>query len=206
MIVIGVLLVMGLGLVALEGVGYVRGGYNSAFWNLPLDGKLDHVDEHRWEWWWVSIWGTTGLFVMSGGVFGLAYLLGDAGEGALAAVGLGGYTIALISWVFGSTLQAAGVSRASRQRVETGATPAWIHPLWDVGYYAEAVWIIGANIAYAVFGVAILGSDLVGSWAGWVALIGGLAVSAGTVIARDGFPQLGLLVPAILGVALLLAA
>lgn len=206
MILVGVLLLTGLGLLALEGVGYARGGYDSAFWRLPLDEKLDHISEHRWEWWWVSIWGTVGLFAMTGGVFGLTHLLAEEGEGLLASVALGGYAVALISWVFGSALQAAGVSRASRQRAETGATPAWIHPLWDAGYYAEAVWVIGSNLAYAVFGIAILGSEVIGSWAGWVALIGGVGISASVVITRDGFPQLGSLVPAVIGVALLLAA
>ena len=54
MVLVAALLLSGLVLVAVESVGYVRGGYDSAFWRLPLDAKLDQVAEHRWEWWWVS--------------------------------------------------------------------------------------------------------------------------------------------------------
>jgi hypothetical protein len=206
MILVGVLLTSGLALIAVEGVGYARGHYNSAFWRLPLDEKLDHVAKHDRAWWWVSIWGLVGLFVMSGGIFGFLYLLADAGEPVLASVALGGYVVALMAWVLGLTVQASGVSRAASQRVETGATPAWIHPLWQGAYVAEGVWVIGTNLAYAVVGVAIVGSGVVADWAGWVALVGGVLTAVVVVVLRDGFPQLGVLIPAILGVALLIEA
>ena len=45
---VGILLLSGVILLAVEAVGYVRGGYNSAFWKLPLDEKLDHVADHLW--------------------------------------------------------------------------------------------------------------------------------------------------------------
>ncbi|MGD2060949.1 MAG: hypothetical protein PVF87_08805 [Acidimicrobiia bacterium] len=206
MILVAVLLLSGLALVAVEGVGYVRGRYNSAFWRLPLDEKLDHVADHGRDWWWVSIWSLVGLFSMTAGIFGFANLLADAGEPVLASVALGGYVVALMAWVLGLTVQTAGVSRAASQRVETGVTPAWIHPLWQGAYLAEGVWVIGTNLAYAVMGIAILGSGLVADWAGWVALVGGVATALVVVVVRDGFPQLGILIPAIIGVALLIEA
>jgi hypothetical protein len=206
MIIVGVLLLSGLLLVGVEAVGYGRGGYNSAFWRLSLDAKLDHVSEHRWEWWWISIWGLFGLFLLTGGVGGLTFLLADAGEPVLAFVALGGYLVALFAWVFGVIVQAAALSRAAEERVETGETPAWLHPLWRAGYVAEAVWVIGANLAYALFGAAVLGSGLVAGWAGWVAIIAGVLIPVIVVITRSGFPQLGVLIPAVLGIALLLGA
>jgi hypothetical protein len=203
MVLVGVLLLSGLVLVAVEAVGYSRGGYNSAFWRLPLDEKLDHVSEHRWEWWWISIWGLVGLFLMTGGVFGLADLLAEGGEPVLAYVALGGYTVAVLAWVVGLVIQAASVSEASRQRVETGETPAWLHPLWSAGWVAELTWIVGGNLAFALAGVAVLQSGLVADWAGWVALIGGVLISIVVLVTRNGFPQLAYLVPAVIGVALL---
>lgn len=202
--VVGVLLLSGLLLVAVEAFGYVRGGYDSAFWKLSLDAKLDHVSDHRREWWWISIWGLVGLFTLTGGVSGLAYLLADAGEPVLAFVALGGYLVALFSWVFGVILQTASISQAAEQRAETGATPSWIEPLWRAGYIAEATWVIGGNLAYALFGVAVLGTGLLAAWVGWVGMIGGLLIPVVVVFARDGFPQLGLLVPALFGIGLLL--
>jgi hypothetical protein len=199
-------LVSGIGLVAVEAVGYIRGGYDSAFWKLPLDDKLDHVAEHRWEWWWVSIWELVGLFLMTGGIAGLTHLLAEAGESILAFVALGGYLVALFAWVFGLITQAATVSQAAHQRIETGTTPSWIHPLWQAGYFAEGAWVLGTNLAYAVIGVAILQTGLVAVWAGWVALALGALIVVAVLITRAGFPQLGILLPAVIGVALLVEA
>lgn len=204
MTLVGALLVAGLGLMVIEAVGYTRGGYNAEFWKLPLDDKLDHVSENRWEWWWISIWGLVALFVVTGGVGGLTYLLDDAGEPVLAYVAFGGYLIAVVAWIFGLMIQAAAVSQASKQRTKTQETPSWIHPFWEAGYFAEGVWVIGANLAYAVIGVALLQSDLVGAWAGWVSLVGGLVVAIGVLATKAGFPQLSLLIPTVIGIALLI--
>jgi hypothetical protein len=203
---VGILLVSALALQAVEGVGYRRGRFDAAFWRLALDDKLDHVAAHRPEWWWVSIWGLVGLYLMSGGLFGLTYLLADSGAGIAAGAALGGYAVALFSWVFGQTVQAAAVSRAAAQKGETGVTPDWLRPLWDAGYLAEGVWVIGGNLAYALFGVAILQTELVSGWAGWVAVGGGILISAVVLVRRDGFPQLGILLPAVIGIAVLIAA
>lgn len=204
MTLVGVLLLSGLALVAVEAVGYTRGGYDSAFWRLPLDEKLDHVAEHRWEWWWISIWGLVGLFLLTGGVFSVSYLLADAGEPILAYVAVGGYTVAAFAWVYGLLVQAAAVSEASKQRAETGTTPSWLHPFWNGAFVAELLWISGANLAYALIGVTILQTGLVAEWAGWVALVGGVIIAAGVLITREGFPQLGYLPPAAIGIALLI--
>lgn len=205
-VLVGVLLLSGFALIAVESVGYVRGGYNSAFWRLPLDQKLDHVADHRWEWWWISIWPLVGLFTVSGGVFGFTYLLADGGEPVLAYVALGGFVISVLSWVFGVTIQAAAVSEASKQRTDAGVTPEWIHPFWNAAFLLEIVWIVGSNLAYSLVGVAILQTGVVADWAGWVALIAGAVTTVVVLVVRDGFPQLGILVPAIIGVALLIEA
>lgn len=206
MVVVGILLLSGLALVAVESVGYVRGGYNSAFWRLPLDQKLDHVAGHRWEWWWISIWPLVGLLTVSGGFFGFCEMLAERGEPTLAQVALGGYVVAVIAWVFGVTVQAAAVSEASKQRAESGLTPAWLHAFWSAAFLAELVWIVGSNIVYALVGGLILRTGVVAAWAGWVALIGGILTAAGVALRREGFPQLGILIPALIGVAVLVAA
>ena len=204
MVLVAILLLSGLGLVAVESVGYVRGGYDSAFWKLPLDDKLDHVEGHRWEWWWVSVWGLVGLFLLSGGMFGLTQLLAEAGEPVLASAALGGYVVAVLAWVIGLTIQAAAVSEAARQRADTGTTPSWLHPFWNGAYFAELSWITGANLAYVLIGVTALRTGLVSGWAGWITLIGGIVIATGVLITREGFPQLGYLPPAVIGIALLI--
>lgn len=204
MVLVGILLMSGLALVAFESVGYVRGGYGSEFWRLPLDEKLDHVAEHRWAWWWISVWSLVGLFTLSGGVFGFAYVLAAAGEPVLAYVALGGYVVAVVAWVFGLIIQTAALSEASRQRSEAGVTPVWMHPLWHAAFLGEGSWIVGSNLSYSLIGVGILLSGVVAAWAGWVALVGGLLTAVAVLIRRDGFPQLGSLLPAVIGIALII--
>jgi len=204
MLLVGFLLVAGLGMIGVEAVGFSRGGYNSEFWRLPLDDKLDHVSEHRWEWWWVSIWGLVGLFLATGGLAGFIYLLADAGEPILAFVAIGFYLVALFAWVFGLITQASATSQAASQRTETGETPAWIHPFWQAGYFAEGTWIIGSNLAYAILGIGVLQSGMIGGWAGWSAVGIGLLIPIIVLATRVGFPQLGLIVPFVLGVATLI--
>lgn len=205
MILVGVLLVVPILLVGVQAVGYVRGRFNGEFWNLPLDDKLDRVAERRWEWWWVAVWDLVGLFSMTAGMAGLTYLLADRGEGMLAFVSFGAYLVALFCWVVGLIYQTAGLSRAAAQRAESGATPSWIHALWDAGYLAEASWVIGSNLAYVPLGIAIIGADVPAVWAGWAAVALGGAIAVTVVAMRDGFPQLAQLVPLVVGVALLIA-
>ncbi|MGB8362556.1 MAG: hypothetical protein WCE80_14255 [Acidimicrobiia bacterium] len=202
MILVGVLLVLGLG-ASLVGNLSLGAGYNSAFWRLPLDEKLDHIFTQRRAWWWMSLWELVGLFAMTGGMAGLTWLLVDGGEPVLASVAVGGYVVALIPWLFGLTFQTAGVARAARSRGETGRTPDWLQPLWDTAYLGEIIWIVASNLAHAVFGLALVQTGLVASWVGWLVFGLALGVIAIVAIVRDGFPQLGSLAPLIIGIALL---
>lgn len=206
MLLTGILLASVLVLLAVESVGYSRGGFNGAFWQLPLDGKLDHVAKHDRDWWWVGSWSLVGIFLLTGGLAALAYLLADAGEPVLAFVGLGIYLVAMIGWVFGLLLQTAGVSQAAKQRKETGETPSWIHPLWSAGELSEGGWLVGANIAYAVIGLAILNTGLLPGWAGWTAIALGVLIPVGVAITKFGFPQLADLAPLVIGVAAIIEA
>ena len=204
MLLVGILLMAPTLLIAVQAPGYRRGGYNAEFWQRPLDEKLDHVALHTREWWWVSLWELAGLFLMTGGLAGLTYLLVAAGEPVLAFVSFGGYLVALIAWVFGGIAQAATVSRAATDRAESGETPSWIHPFWETGYLAEGAWIIGGNLAYALIGLAILQSELLPAWSGWVSLVLGALIAIGVLITRAGFPQLGGLVPFIVGITVVI--
>ncbi len=201
---VGVLLTSGLVLIAVEAVGSVRERYDSAFWRLPLDEKLDHVAAHPRGWWWISLWGLAGFWLLTGGVFGLTNLLAEAGDPVLSYVALGGFVLAALTGAVGLITQATAAAEAAKQRAEGGATPAWLQPLWNGAFLAELSWIVGANLAYALFGALILQTGLVAGWAGWVAVIGGSVTAVGVLIARDGLPQLGYFPPAAIGIALLI--
>jgi hypothetical protein len=79
--------------------------------------------------------------------------------------------------------------------------------MWTAASWAETTYIILGSLAYLVWGVGMVKSGFPSAWAGWASMaIGGLSV-IGVMIApsRLGFPQLPLLVPIVLGVALVIA-
>lgn len=204
---VGSLLVAGFAISAIGGgVAYGSAGYRGEFWKLALDDKLDHVHGHRRGWWWLSIGQLIGLVVLTGGFVGLVSLESDAGQSVLAHVSLGVYLVALIAWMIGLTFQTMTIPRAATQRADSGSTPDWIHAFWDAGYLGEAIWVIAANLAYLVIGIAILRSGQVASWAGWVAVALGGGIPVAVVATRQGFPELSQLVPFALGISLIIEA
>ncbi len=198
MLLVGVLLVGGLVVATAEVVPYVRGGYDSAFWRLPLDAKLNHVAAHTGDWWLLSITQIVSLVLLTAGLAGFVSLFPDP---TLATVGFGAFLVGLIAWTFGLIVQTAAVPKAATERSETGTTPAWLQPLWAAGYLAEITWIVAANLAYVVIGVALLRSGILPAWSGWASA--GVALLLIIVIAttRNGFPQMALMAPFLIGVA-----
>jgi hypothetical protein len=202
MVTVGVLLLSGLGVGAVQAPAYLPGRFDGRFWRLPLDDKLDRVHAERRLWWWLSIWQLVGLFLLTSGVVGLVGILGTDGW---SAVGLGGYLTAMVFWVMGATLQAAAGSEAAKQRADGSGTPAWIHMPWRAAWVAEFAWVIGSNLAYAAIGIAILHSDLLAPWSGWTAIGLGVLIPVVVGVRRDLFPELSTFVPFVLGIATLLA-
>jgi hypothetical protein len=96
MLLIGILLMASIGLMTVESIGYRRGGFDSEFWMKPLDDKLDHVAEHTRDWWLVSKTELVGIFLMTGGLAGLTYLL------ALKARGLSPSLYLAATWSLSS--------------------------------------------------------------------------------------------------------
>ncbi|MFQ5966124.1 MAG: hypothetical protein ACE5MI_00770 [Acidimicrobiia bacterium] len=190
--------------VVVEAIGSGRGKFTSAFWRLPLDDKLDHIAQHRNEWWlmgstWVAILG-----VLTAGMVGLAWLLAASGQGTLAWVSLGAYLIGVGAWLWGIFVQTPVTWTAASQRRETGSTPGWLQPFWLAAFMAELSFLILTNLAYAGMGVAIIASSFPAVWAGWVAVGLGVLIPVGVVISRAGFPHLALMAPIVFAVALLI--
>lgn len=198
----GVALVGLVPLLVAEAVAYTRGGMLSEFWGWPLDAKLDHIADHRAAWRTMGIVGVAILALVAGGMTGLAAVV-DTG---LGWVSLGIFSLGAVGWLLGVTVQTAGLATAAVERATTGATPGWVQPLWAIGWMCELTWVLAANAAAIGFGVAIVRGDVLAAWAGWTAIVIGLVIVGAVSATRYAFPQMGLLVPIVLGVAALIAA
>lgn len=202
---VGIVLLAVIPLFAIESVGYRRGRIDSAFFRMSMGEKLDHLADHIRDWWLVTIGSVITLIVTVAGMAGVAGLLADAGEGAVAWMSFSVVALSGMGMLVATAMGGAGLTVASQQRTESGVTPTWVDPIWQSLYVLEGIWVIGANLAYIGFGIAILATDIVGAWAGWAAIGTGAVIVAAVAILRDGFPQLSLLVPLVLGVAFVLA-
>lgn len=203
---VGFILLLLVPILVAAGVIEMRGRYNSAFWTSDLDRKLDHIPGYARHWVWVGIGMILLLATATAGLSAFSVLLGQAGEGTLAAVALGSFLLGAFGFVAAIFLQFGPVGLAARVRRDTGTTPGWLEPMWTAAGWAETTYIILASLAYVVWGLGMVKSGFPAPWAGWASIVaGGLSVIG--VIAfpsRLGFPQLPMLVPTVLGVALVI--
>jgi hypothetical protein len=193
-------------LVVADGVIEVRGRFSSVFWASERDRKLEHIAEYPRHWIWIGIGLILMLAVATAGLSGFSVLLGEAGEGTLAGVALGSFLLGTFGFVVGICLQFGPSRVAARVRRETGATPGWLEPMWTAANWAEVTYIVLASLAYLAWGLAMVNTGFPATWAGWASIaIGGLSL-IGVMIApsRMVFPQLPLLVPMVVGVALVI--
>ena len=201
---IALLLVLPLG--AAAAVALALGGYGAGFWYGRRDRKLDHIAAHRRAWLWMhGAWVAT-LAAATAGFAAFAALLARAGQEALAGVGLGLVLLGVLGWLVGVLLQVAAGDVAAQARRARGATPDWLEPLWAAVGWAEVAYIVCTGIGYVAWGAAILDSGFPADWAGSVAVVlGGASVAAVALVpARATIPEVPLVVPIVLGIALVL--
>lgn len=204
---VGLVLLLLVPLLVVDGVIEARGRYNSAFWASDVDRKLVHISKFPRHWVWIGIGMILLLAAATAGLSAFSVLLGEAGEGPLAAVAIGSFLLGAFGFVAAIFIQFGPVEVAARVRRETGTTPGWLEPMWSAAGWAEITYIILASIAYVVWGLGMVSSGFPSAWAGWASIaIGGSSVVGVTIApTRLGFPQLPLLVPIVVGVALVIS-
>jgi hypothetical protein len=202
----GIILLLLVALLVADGVISARGRYDGDFWAAERDRKIEHIAEHPREWIWMGIAWVLMLAVMTTGMSVFSVLLGQRGESTLAAVGLGSFVLGAVSFLVATFIQVGPSGVAARVRSESGATPGWLEPLWIAASWAEMSYIMLTSLAYLVWGVGMVNIGFPATWAGWASMaVGGLSVvGLMTAPSRVGFPQLPLVVPIVLGIALVI--
>ncbi len=203
-IIVGILLVLIAPLMLVEYPAYRRGGYTSAFWSLPRDEKLDHIGTETAHWVRLGVAWIPMLTLAVAGLAGFAYQLGEEGAGTLAWAGLAAYVFAAFAWLVGVMAQSVAIRVAAELRRDTGSNPDWADVAWTTAWWSELTFVIVANIAFVTWGIAMLDTGFPAEWMGWTAVLLGTLAVVMVGLLREAFPQLGVLVPIVLGVALLL--
>ena len=203
--VAGVALLLIVPLVVVDGVAAVQAGFDADFWRRPLDDKLDHVVGQPRTWQWMgAVWPPI-LVLACAGMSAFSIQLWDAGAGTWSLLALGAYLLGSFAWLVGILVQMPVVLNAARVRAETGRTPDWLEGLWQAAWWAELTYVLTANAAVVVWGVGMLDAGYPARWIAWTMIVGGAVTLAGVAAARDVFPQLGVLLPVVLGVALVIS-
>ena len=132
--------------------------------------------------------------------------LASAGAPTWSYLALGAFLTGSFGWLVGSLIGYSSMRTAATVRAATGSTPDWLDAAWTLGWWAELTYVLAANVAFVAWGVAILDTGLPADWMGWTAIVLGVIALLMVAFAREAFPQLGVIVPIVLGVALLTTA
>jgi hypothetical protein len=203
-VVVGIVLLLIFPLLFVEAPAYMRAGYKSDFWKLPRDEKLDHIATQPGYWTRMGVVWLPILTLSVAGLTAFSHQLASVEAGTLAYLALGAFGFGAVAWMIGSLVQTSAVRRAAELRAAEGTTPGWLDAAWNLAWWAELTYIVAANLAFVAWGIAILDAGFPAMWMGWTAIIGGVIALMLVAFARQAFPQLGVLVPIALGVALVL--
>ena len=201
----GIVLLLLVPLLAADGVVSARGRFMGVFWASDRDTKVEHITGHRREWASMGIVWVATLAVATAGVSAFGLLLSESGEGVLAAMALGLFIPAAVSMLAAVFVLFGSVGVAAQARRDSGTTPGWLEPMWAAVNWGEVSYIVLSSLAYVVLGIAMLRAAMPATWAAWASVSIGTVSLIGMVLvpARFTFPQLPLVVPIVLGIALI---
>ena len=203
-VIVGIILVLIFPLLFVEAPAFFRGGYKADFWKLSLDDKLDHIAKEPRYWTRMGVVWLPILALAVAGMTGFTYQLASSGAGTLAYVALGSFLFGAVAWLGGVLVQTTSIKRAAELRAVSGRTPDWLEAGWNLGWWSELTFVSAANASFIAYGAAMLDTGFPASWMGWAAIILGVVALLMVGFAREAFPQLGVIVPIVLGIALLL--
>ena len=201
----GVVLLLLVPLLAADGVVSARGQFMGAFWASERDSKVAHVAGHRRQWATMGIVWVAMLAVTTTGISAFGVLLSRSGEGILVSIALGLFVLGVASMLAAAFVLFGSVGVAAQARRSAGTTPGWLEPMWAAVTWAEATYIVLSSLAYVVFGIGMFRAGFPATWVAWASVAIGTVSVVGMIAmpARFGFPQLPLLVPIVLGFALM---
>jgi hypothetical protein len=179
---VGGVLVAGLGLFLVGAVAWRLDYQQPSPESLPLI----HRDRRRWT--WIHIWMVAAMLVTPAGLMGLAVTTEQPTPRALAGMAAAAYLAGAACWIASLVFRLTVVPWAAEQTVTTGKVPDGFtaYDRWAGALYC--VHMLSAFVSSAVLGIAVLVSDALPTWLGWVGVVWGLAFAAGLVVTRFAGP------------------
>ena len=130
--------------------------------------------------WWqvVNLTFSTGIIVTAMGLALLGALLRDAGDTVFSELGLVAFLLGASLWLVQMAFNLSMATWAADEIRRTGAVPPTAEA-WPLGTERLIhTYMVLAYAATALFGAGILASGLLDAWAGWLAVVVGIAGAA----------------------------
>ena len=201
-VVAGIALLLIVPFLLLEFPAYRRGGYSGAFWRKPLEEKLDHIATQPAYWTRMGVMWLPILVLAVAGMTAFSFQLASKGAAAWSFLALGAFITGSFAWLNGSLIQTTVVRVAARVKADTGSTPDWLDAGWTMAWWSELTYVSATNLAFVAWGIGILDTGYPANWMGWAAIALGVIAILMIGLAREAFPHLGVIVPIVLGIAL----
>jgi hypothetical protein len=154
----------------------------------PLREHLEILNRRSARWrlmnglMFASVLGTaTGLWLF----LTILTRAGDEWRALLATVG---YSLGAVLWVLSLGFRHTTVVAAARETARTGEIPGWLEPLQEWTGWMYSIYMVLAYAAVALFGWAIVRTDVVGHGVGWFAIVFGYAFGAAFVTKQPRTP------------------
>jgi hypothetical protein len=172
---------------------------------VSIEEYLSIVGANRRNWYAMHALFGTGAVLAAAGLAGLTSALRASGDRVWSAVALALFLVSVALWLIQVGFRVTISPWAAAELARDGRVPSIYPPLQQwMGVLFGAFMIMG-YFALAAYGAAALGTSVLPRWAGWVAVVFGLAAVPGFATVVFQPPLMLFVVPFVLGIAVVRA-
>ena len=172
--------------------GFVVFLVGASGWRLgyqrPPQESLPLIHGERRRWTWIHVWMLPAMLLTTAGLVGFSFLPGNADGTIVAVMATLIYTLGAVGMIVMLAFRLTVVRWAAERTVAVGSPPDGYVPLADWAGLLYVVHMLASYAAFAVLGAAVLASDAMPHWAGWVGIGLGTGCLAGFVATRFAGP------------------
>ena len=164
---------------------------------------LRFADSHHLGWFALNGGFLLGVLITALGFTALTVMFRHTGEHLLSEFGLVCYLFGATFWVMYLAFRLTLLLSAARETVATGLVPSYFSPLKLWLGFLFAIHSVLAYLSVAVYGVAVLRTELLPKWLGRACILFSLFVLVSFLAGAEALPLLIHVMPFITGVLLL---
>jgi hypothetical protein len=192
-------------LLLLGSILFIVGAANPALgavWSAPMDTQLRLIHDAATAWTVTNVLFLVATVLTATGLWFVPERVGNPGLTPARAAAVV-YLVAATAWLASLVFRLTVTPPAASAFVATGSIdPTYVTlNLWAVGLFGAFTYLAGGSLV--AIGVAVIIGRALASYAGWFAIVIGIAIAAGYAIVGDMPPFVAYLPTGLLGVVLM---